>query len=201
MSDPSGRAPDLKLRSGVIEAGSADAVSGLFDPSTAPSRQMDCGDFAIRISRDGTWWYRGSPIGRMPLVKLFASVLRRDAAGGYWLVTPVERGRIAVEDAPFTAVELTVNGEGREQILIFRTNIDDSVSADESHPLRVDNDDVTGAPNPYILIRDGLEARLTRAVFYQLVDLGREERVGEATLFGVWSKGRFFPLGSLHEGT
>jgi hypothetical protein len=195
MSDTSGGTPQLPLKSAATIAG-----SGLFDPSTAPSRQADCGDFAIRISRDGTWWYRGSPIGRMPLVKLFASVLRRDAAGGYWLVTPVERGRITVEDAPFSAVELTVNGEGREQILIFRTNVDDSVSADESHPLRVDNDDVTGAPNPYILVRDGLEARLTRAVFYQLVDLGREERVGDATLFGVWSKGQFFPLGSLPEG-
>jgi hypothetical protein len=175
------------------------AAPGLFDPSVASSRQTDCGDFGIHISRDGTWLYHGSPIGRLPLVKLFASVLRRDAAGGYWLVTPVERGRITVEDAPFIAVELTVAGEGHEQILIFRTNLDDSVSADENHPLRVGNDEVTGAPNPYILIRDGLEARLNRAVFYQLVDIGREERVGEATLFGVWSKGQFFPLGNLGE--
>ena len=120
-----------------------------------------------------------TPIGRLPLVKLFSSVLQRDDEGTYWLATPVERGRITVEDAPFTAVELTVTGEGQEQILVFRTNMDDNVSADENHPLRIDNDNVTRAPNPYILVRDGLEARLTRAVFYQLVDIGREERVGE----------------------
>jgi hypothetical protein len=168
-----------------------------FDPSAASSRQIDCGNFDIHIARDGTWSYRGSPIERLPLVKLFASVLRRDAAGGFWLVTPVERGRITVEDAPFTAVELTVTGEGQEQVLVFRTNLDDNVSAGESHPLRVDNDDVTAAPSPYILVRDGLEARLSRAVFYQLVDLGREERVGDSTRFGVWSNGTFFPLGSL----
>jgi hypothetical protein len=168
-----------------------------FDPSAAPSRQVDCGNFDIHIARDGTWSYRGSPIERLPLVKLFASVLRRDAAGGYWLVTPVERGRITVEDVPFSAVELTVTGKGKEQVLVFRTTLDDSVSADESHPLRVDNDDVTGEPNPYIVVRDGLEARLSRAVFYHLVELGREERVGDTARFGVWSKGTFFPLGSL----
>ena len=173
--------------------------SGTNSMATPSSRQMDCGNFDIHISRDGTWWYRGSPIGRIPLVKLFASVLQRDEAGTYWLVTPVERGRITVEDAPFTAVELTVTGEGQEQILVFRTNLDDNVSADESHPLRVDDDKVTRTPNPYILVRDGLEARLTRSVFYQLVDLGSEERVGDSVLFGVWSTGKFFPLGNLDE--
>jgi hypothetical protein len=179
--------------------GSAPRDPGLFDPASAGSRQIDCGNFDIRISRDGTWWYCGSPIGRPALVKLFASVLRRDAAGTFWLATPAERGRITVDDAPFTAVELTQTGEGREQVLIFRTNLDDILSAGESHPIRVDNDDVTGEPNPYILVRTGLEARLTRAVFYQLVELGREEGVGERTLFGVWSNGTFFPLGSLSE--
>jgi uncharacterized protein len=135
----------------------------------------------------------------MPLVKLFASVLRRDAAGGYWLVTPVERGRITVEDVPFIAVELTVQGDGREQVLSFRTTLDDIVSADESHPIRVGHDDVTQGPQPYILVREGLEARLTRAVFYELVERGQEEAVAEAARFGVWSKGTFFPLGSLDE--
>ena len=194
--------------------GEAQPALSMTDPSTtkplsrAPnflarpsSKQVDCGNFDIHISRDGTWSYRGSPIGRLPLVKLFASVLQRDDQGTYWLATPVERGRITVEDAPFTAVELTVTGEGQEQILVFRTNLDDNVSADENHPLRVDNDNVTRQPNPYILVRDGIEARLTRAVFYQLVDIGREERVGDATLFGVWSKGKFFPLGSLDQDT
>jgi uncharacterized protein len=158
---------------------------------------IDCGHFEISIARDGTWSYRGSPIARMPLVRLFSTVLRREPDGGYWLVTPVERGRITVEDAPFVAVELTRHGAGRQQELIFRTNIDDTVAADAAHPLRVVNDAVTDAPSPYILVRDGLEARLSRPVFYELVELGQEERVGETTLFGVWSKGEFFPLGSL----
>lgn len=192
------KTPDETL--GADTAGAKTTEGAAHALATSSSRQTDCGDFDIHISRDGTWWYRGSPIGRKPLVKLFASVLRRDEAGTYWLVTPAERGRITVEDAPFTAVELTVTGEGREQILVFRTSLDDSVSADEDHPIRVDDDDVTRAPNPYILVRDGLEARLTRAVFYQLVDIGREERVGDTTLFGVWSKGHFFPLGRLDGG-
>jgi len=95
------------------------------------------------------------------------------------------------------ALELTVEGEGRAQSLIFRTNIDDTVAADGAHPLRVVNHPETGEPNPYILVRDGLEARVSRSVFYELVALGREERVGEETLYGVWSKGEFFPLGRL----
>jgi len=168
--------------------------------SSAPSsRQTDCGDFGIHIARDGTWWHQGSPIRRVPLVKLFASVLRRAEDGTYQLVTPVERGRITVEDAPFIAVELTVAGEGREQMLTFRTNLDDSVSAGADHPIRISTDEVTQAPNPYILVRPGLEARLARAVFYQLVESGREERVGHATVFGVWSQGKFFPIGDLDE--
>src|SRR5487761_1763401 len=98
----------------------------------------DCGDLGIRIARDGAWHHHGSPIGRLALVKLFASVLRRDADGSYWLVTPAERGRIEVEDAPFLAVELTVAGEGCGQQLIFRTNLDDIVTAGPDHPLRVE---------------------------------------------------------------
>jgi hypothetical protein len=162
-------------------------------------RPVDCGHFDIAIARDGTWSYRGSPIRRLPLVRLFSTVLRREADGTFWLVTPVERGRITVEDAPFVAVELTRRGEGRQQELIFRTNIDDTVAADADHPLRITNDPATGAPNPYILVRNGLEARLSRPVFYDLVELGREERVGDATLFGVWSKEKFFPLGRLDD--
>jgi hypothetical protein len=159
---------------------------------------IDCGHFDITIARDGTWFYRGSPIGRLPLVRLFSTVLKRAADGTYWLETPVERGRITVEDAPFVAVELMRKGEGREQELIFRTNIGETVAADDAHPLRVVSHAATG-PNPYILLRDGLEARLNRPVFYELVGLGREEQVGEETLYGVWSKGRFFPLGALTE--
>jgi uncharacterized protein len=167
--------------------------------TSSPGERTDCGEFPIHIARDGTWWHEGSAIRRQPLVKLFASVLRRAEDGSFQLVTPAERGRITVEDAPFIAVELTVAGEGRDQVLTFRTNVDDSVSADEDHPIRISTDEVTQAPNPYILVKPGLEARLTRAVFYQLVESGKEERVGQTTLFGVWSKGKFFPLGETGE--
>jgi uncharacterized protein len=158
---------------------------------------IDCGHFDISIARDGTWSYRGSPITRLPLVRLFSTVLRREPDGSYWLVTPVERGRITVEDAPFVAVELTWQGEGRDQELMFRTNLDDTVAAGPEHPLRIVTDSVTLAPHPYILVRNGLEARLNRPVFYELVERGREERVGDTTQFGVWSKGEFFPLGAI----
>jgi uncharacterized protein len=156
---------------------------------------IDRGDLDMRIARDGTWSYCGSPIARMPLVKLFASVLRREADGRYWLVTPAERGKIEVEDVPFLAVALTVEGEGREQQLIFRTNLDDIVTAGPDNPLRVETA-ANGEPAPYILVRDALEARIARPVFYELVALGREERVENATEFGVWSRGMFYRLGT-----
>jgi hypothetical protein len=162
--------------------------------STGGRLPIDCGDLDMRIVRDGTWFYRGSPIGRLPLVKLFASVLRREADGRYWLVTPAERGRVEVDDVPFLAVAVTVEGEGRDQRLIFRTNLDEFVTAGPDNPLRVETA-ASGEPAPYILVRDGLEARLARPVFYELVDLGTEEPIGETTQFGVWSRGTFFRLG------
>jgi hypothetical protein len=157
----------------------------------------DCGHFDIHIDRDGSWFYRGTPINRASLVRLFATVLERDANGVYWLTTPAERGRITVADAPFLAVEVDSSGEGRDQMLTFRTNIGDFVTADVDHPLRVETDPASKTPRPYVLVRNGLEARLLRPVFYNLVDLGREERVGDTTRFGVWSKKTFFPLGQL----
>ncbi len=162
--------------------------------ATAP-----CGDFDIRIGADGTWFYRNSPIGRLPLVKLFASVLRREADGSYWLVTPVERGTIVVDDVPFTAVEVDAEGEGRSRHLAFRTNLDERVTADDAHPIRVETDAATGEPRPYIHVRGGLEARILRPVYYQLVELGEFRSVdgaGEES-FGIWSGGRFFTLGSI----
>jgi uncharacterized protein len=150
-------------------------------------------DLQMRIVRDGTWLYRGSPIARRPLVKLFASVLRRENDGDYWLVTPAERGRIDVEDAPFIAVEVTAEGRGRQRRLTFRTNLDEEAVAGEAHPIRCASDPVSQAPIPYILVRDGLEARILRPVFYHLVELGEQQ----GDQFGVWSSGRFFPLGRL----
>ncbi len=154
-----------------------------------------CGDFGMRIDRNGTWFYQGSPIGRLALVKLFSTVLRRDDDGVYWLTTPVENGRIEVEDAPFIAVEAFITGEGQARVIQLRTNVDDIVTLDAAHPLRVAFD-AAGEPRPYIKVRGGLEARLNRAVYYQLVDLG-EAADGDDTVFGVWSSGQFFSLGQI----
>lgn len=156
-----------------------------------------CGDIDMRIGRDGTWYYHGSPIGRKELVRLFASVLSRDADGDFWLITPAEKCRIVVEDAPFVAIELSRRGEGRDQVLVLRSNVDDTVTVDGDHPIRVETNAATGEPSPYVLVRDRLEARISRAVFYELVDLGRAEETGGESVYGVWSSGDFFPLGSL----
>ncbi|SRR5579862_4276805 len=171
---------------------------------TAPGNALprDCGHFDIHIDRDGSWFYRGTPINRASLVRLFSTILSRDRDGIYWLTTPAERGRVTVEDAPFLAVELEASGDGPDgngpdQALIFRTNVGDFVTADAAHPLRVATDAATGSPRPYILVREGLEARLSRPVFYALAERGKEERVGNTTQFGVWSKRTFFPLGHL----
>ena len=153
-----------------------------------------CGTFPMRIDRDGGWHYRGSPIGRMPLVRLFASVLRRADDGSYWLVTPAEQGRIEVDDVPFTAVEMRRSGAGGEQAVSFRTNLDDWVPLDAEHPLRT-APDAGGAEVPYLLVRDRLEARLARPVYYELAELAEPEEGGGERL-GVWSGGRFWPLGS-----
>lgn len=151
-----------------------------------------CGDFPIRIARDGTWHYQGSPIGRKPLVVLFARVLARQPNGDYWLVTPYERGRIVVDDAPFVAVLCEIAGEGRAQTLRFTTNLDEEVTADEAHPIVMRG--TIDEPAPYVVVRPGLEARLARAVFYQIVDRATEAEVDGRRRFGVWSAGRFFAL-------
>jgi uncharacterized protein len=169
------------------------------------SDAASCGDFDIRIARDGTWFYHGTPITRKPLVKLFASVLRRDEQGEYWLQTPVEKGRIRVDDVPFVAVELTVSGGGREQELSFRTNLDEWVVAGPEHQIRVTPDSGSaagpGGPRPYVHVRAGLEALIARPVFYQLVELGESMAGDPAGAYGVWSRGTFFALGSMESGT
>lgn len=167
------------------------------DPESHPAKQIDYGNLDIRIDRDGSWFYHGSPIARKELVRYFAALLTRDGEGGYWLESPYEKGRISVEDVAFLAVELTVEGRGRGQKLIFRTNIDENVIAGPDHPIRVAEDSDTGEPTPYVMVRDGLEARLTRPVFYELVELGEEDQINGQNLFGVWSEWTFFPIGSL----
>jgi len=188
----------------VNEAESRERELARIEAAAAAARghglPRDCGHFDIHIDRNGSWFYRGTPINRASLVRLFSTVLERDAAGQFWLTTPAERGRITVEDAPFLAVALDCQGDGRDQSLIFRTNLDDFVTLDAAHPLRIATDSTATGPRPYIRVRNALEARLTRPVFYELVALGREERVGDTARFGVWSKGIFFPLGQLTEG-
>jgi len=166
---------------------------------------IECGNLPFLIKRDGTWLYQGTPINRKELVCLFASVLRREADGSWWLQTPAERGRIEVEDAPFVAVELDWTGEGRHQVLSFRTNIDQVVTAGPENPLRVSHDLLTCEPTPYIRLRgeagpSAIEARINRAVYYELVALAVPEWVGCRRMLGVWSCGRFFPLGELPHG-
>jgi uncharacterized protein len=161
-----------------------------------------CGEIDLVIRRDGTWAYMGTPIGRPALVRLFSTILRREADGSYSLVTPAERAGIRVEDAPFLAVLMAASGSGRDQRLAFTTNVADEVAAGPEHPLRFEVDSATGEVAPYILVRGGLEARLNRAVYYDLVALGVHEPVAappqsgekETRMFGVWSGGQFFPM-------
>ena len=180
------------MTAGKLSEGTLSLPSSSPSPGSGPQQ---CGEFAIRIGRDGTWYYLNSPIGRKPLVKLFSTVLRREPDGDYWLVTPYERGRIEVEDVPFIAVEVTAEGAGPAQRLRFRTNLDDEVVADKEHPIRVIQQAGTGEPTPYIMVRDGLEARLTRPVFYELVELGESRQEDGEEQLGVWSSGQFFLLG------
>ncbi|WP_025128711.1 DUF1285 domain-containing protein [Pseudomonas sp. PH1b] len=153
-----------------------------------------CGDIDMRIARDGTWYYLGTPIGRKPMVKLFSTILRRDG-DDYFLVTPVEKVGIKVDDAPFVAVTLEVEGQGESQVLRFSTNVDEQVQAAEQHPLRVLIDPVTQEPAPYILVRHNLEALVHRNVFYQLVELAQVRVINGQNWLGVWSCGVFFPIG------
>jgi uncharacterized protein len=150
-----------------------------------------CGDIGMAIGVDGTWFYQGSPIGRKPLVKLFSRVLRRDLDGRHFLVTPVEKVDIAVADAPFLAVEMEVAGAGTAQDLIFRTNVDDIVRCGPDHPLRFAVEDRSGGLKPYLHVRGRLEALVTRALYYDLVELAVEDDAGQ---LGVWSGGVYFPL-------
>ena len=149
-----------------------------------------CGDSWMRIASDGAWFHEGSPIGRPELVRLFASILRREADGSHVLVTPHEKLSIIVDDAPFVAVEVTTDGHGAARRLIFRTNVDDLVEAGSDHALRVETA-ADGTPRPYLHVRAGLEALVNRAVFYQLADLALAEG---RTPPGLWSGGVFFPF-------
>jgi hypothetical protein len=153
-----------------------------------------CGDIGMKIRADGVWLYQGSPIGRMPLVKLFASVLRKDEDGRHYLVTPAEKIDVAVEDAPFLAVEMEVKGSGSAQTLTFRTNVDDIVTCGPDHPMRFVTEAGSGGLKPYLHVRGRLEALLARALYYDLVELAVEEEREGGRQLGLWSAGRFFAM-------
>jgi hypothetical protein len=148
-----------------------------------------CGDLDIRLARDGTWFYLGTPIGRAELVRLFSTILRKDG-DDYFLVTPVEKVGILVDDAPFVAVDFEADGKGRDQALTFVTNVGDKVTAGPDAPIRVTRDSVTGEPSPYVLVRANLEALIDRKSFYRLVEIGAHHD----GWFGLWSGGEFFPV-------
>jgi len=152
-----------------------------------------CGDLDIRIATDGTWFYLKTPIGRPALVRLFASVLKREG-DRYFLVTPVEKCGIRVDDAPFLAVELNVADTVAGRVLNFRTNVDDWVACGPDHPLRFEPETGTGGLKPYLHVRRNLWAKVTRALFFDLVELGEERDLDGTPMFGVASGGTFFPM-------
>ena len=188
MNTEPASAPEAALR-GLGEA----APGHLRGLGPVPSwNPPDCGDIDMHIAADGTWFYCGSPIGRTPLVQLFASIMRKEG-NRYVLVTPVEKVGIKVDDAPFLAVEMFIRNTTREPQLVFRTNVEDMVTVDSEHPLRFERGAADGL-KPYVRVRGDLWALVKRALFYDLVDLGQTERVTNEDWFGVRSSGFFFPI-------
>lgn len=174
-------------------AASAQAVAKKGLPPVHLWNPPFCGDIDMRIARDGTWFHEGTPIGRPGLVKLFSGILKKEG-DKYFLVTPVEKVGILVDDAPFVAVDFDTAGQGKDQTITVTTQVGDSVPLDADHALRVDRDPATGEPSPYIHIRAGLEALIDRKSFYRMVDLCVHERIEGKDWFGLWSWGRFFPM-------
>jgi len=184
MTDTSAQ-PGLE---GVAAAARAAGERGL--PPVHLWHPAHCGEIDIRIRKDGVWFHEGTPIGREALVRLFSTVLRLDP-DGYHLVTPVEKMRIQVEDAPFIAVRVDQEGD----VLRFLTNVGDTVEAGPENAIRVEMDPVTGAPRPYLHVRRGLEALIARPVFYELVELAVERDTPDGPALGVLSHGVWFPIG------
>ena len=174
-------------------AASASAATKGAPPPVERWNPPFCGDLDMRIARDGTWFYQGTPIGRPGLVRLFSSILKREG-DSYFLVTPVEKVGITVDDAPFVAVDVEAEGAGRDARLTFHTHVGDSVIAGTEHPIRVHRDPETGEPSPYVLIRRNLEALIDRKSFYRLVELGAHHDHEGTRWFGLWSDGVFFPI-------
>jgi len=158
-----------------------------------------CGDLDIRIDRTGRWYYNGTLIARKAMVCLFASILVRADDGVYWLISPTEMGRIEVEDAPFIVTGITASGEGEDQVIRFNTNVDKTVTISEDAPIMMKTSPVTGEQTPYVMFPGSIEARIERAVYYDLVERGAVLDLDDEEIFGVWSSGSFFPLGSIRD--
>ena len=178
--------PDLTTMS-LTEVARAVAEKRL--PPVEKWNPTHCGDSDMRIARDGTWFHQGSPIGRIEMVRLFSTILRREPDGRHVLVTPGEKLDITVDDAPFLAVEVKNEGSGIERMLAFRLNTGELVVADHRHALRFEECD--DGPHPYLQVRDGLEALVARPVYYELAEMALQD--GSDPL-GVWSGGAFFPM-------
>lgn len=185
MSDKSSTKPSAESLANAARA--ASGQKGL--PPVHLWNPEFCGDLDMRIARDGTWFYLGTPIGRKELVRLFSTILRKDD-DKYFLVTPVEKVGITVDDAPFVAIDFEMSGTDDAPTLIFETNVGDFTAAGPDNPIRVERDPETGEPSPYVHVRAGLEALIDRKSFYRLVDIG----VHHDGWFGLWSGGQFFPI-------
>lgn len=175
----------------------SDLLAAASRAGAAPVEQWNppyCGDIGLAILADGSWTYQGSPIRREAMVKLFARVLRRDGDGRHYLVTPAEKVDVAVADAPFLAVEMQVDGEGRRQRLTFRTNVDDVVACGPQHPLRFAIEDHSHGLKPYLLVRGRLEALLSRALVFDLAELAVPHDGNDPSRLGIWSNGHWFEL-------
>jgi hypothetical protein len=188
---------------GLVAAPDTAGLSALISRATRAGKGLPpverwnpdfCGDLDMEIKQDGTWFYLGTPIGRMPLVQLFSTVLRKDADGKTYLVTPVEKVGIRVADAPFVAVEMNVSGKGDRQIITFRTNVGDLVEAGPDHPLSFVDETETGGLKPYVLVRGRLDALVARPVMYELVEHGEELDIGGRVMFAVRSNGETYPI-------
>lgn len=181
----------MKIDADTIAASAQAAVKSRGPAPVHLWNPPHCGDLDMRIARDGTWFYEGSPINRPAMVKMFSNILRKDG-DAYVLVTPVEKVGITVEDAPFITEDFEVTGAGETQVLAFETHVGDFATAGPNTPIRVEIDPETDEPAPYVTVRTNLEARITRKAFYRLVELGTHQVVDGYSMFGVWSSGMFF---------
>lgn len=189
--------PNLDRLTSAMKDAATSAASGKGLPPVHLWNPPFCGDLDIRIAADGSWYYMGTPIGRPALVRLFSTILKREG-DDYFLVTPVEKVGITVDDAPFMAVELRTTERDGAMLLQFRTNVDDWVDCDAAHRLRFEPGEAGGL-TPYLHVRADLWAKVTRPLYYELVDMGRERMIDGKALFGVESAGEFFPMADADE--